>query len=195
MHAFHCRSTGLPACVGRAPFRRALCSEGVTAPFKHLVSGPMLPSQGSARGEVLWLCRSSLTSRMLMLKQQWTEREHENHAPGEGVLVPTRPLATAVLPVFSHSRTILPYFCVTCPGGPAPARRPPPAVLSVRLALFLCRSCRLHPRLRLPPLIFMRSPSGRLSQRIPPDSNLASHQGYLSKSKFSRGVKSKDWGA
>lgn len=78
----------------------------------------MLPSQGSARGEVLWLCRSSLTSRMLMLKQQWTEREHENHAPGGGVLVPTRPLATAVLPVFSHSRTILPYLCVTCPGGP-----------------------------------------------------------------------------
>lgn len=134
MRAFPCRSTGLPACVGRAPFRRALCSEGVTAPFKHLVSGPMLPSQGSARGEVLWLCRSSLTSRMLMLKQQWTEREHENHAPGGGVLVPTRPLATAVLPVFSHSRTILPYLCVTCPGGPAPARRPPPAPRAVRPA-------------------------------------------------------------
>lgn len=68
---------------------------------------------------------------MLMLKQQWTEREHENHAPGGGVLVPTRPLATAVLPVFSHSRTILPYLCVTCPGGPAPARRPPPAPRAV----------------------------------------------------------------
>lgn len=34
------------------------------------------------------------------------------------MLVPTRPLATAVLPVFSHSRTILPYLCVTCPGAP-----------------------------------------------------------------------------
>lgn len=64
---------------------------------------------------------------------------------------------------------------------------------AVGLGLFLCHPCCLLPSAS-PPLLILTAPVGCLSRLIPPDLNLASHQGYLPESKFCLGFKLYDLG-